>query len=227
MNSITEKIEKLLALSQSPNENEAKSALLKASELMAKYKIEEQDIQKTNPENVIEKMVGITYTMMTDQWVLALANIIAEHYCCKAFFSRCPKGKRMEIGFIGLNKDYSICVTAFRYAYDFVKYHCKMLRKEHRTQDTDGKTVRIRCNSYGWGFCSGLMEYFERQQQENPQWALTMIVPVPVLQHIDNMKSTKRKCSSIKLDQEYYHCGYRDGLSRGVPTNDPSLISKE
>jgi len=39
-NKIIEKIEKLIALSGSDNENEAKAAMLKAQELMAKYEIE-------------------------------------------------------------------------------------------------------------------------------------------------------------------------------------------
>lgn len=39
-NKIIDKIEKLIALSSSDNENEAKAAMLKAQELMAKYEIE-------------------------------------------------------------------------------------------------------------------------------------------------------------------------------------------
>ena len=38
-NKIIDKIEKLIALSSSDNENEAKAAMLKAQELMAKYEI--------------------------------------------------------------------------------------------------------------------------------------------------------------------------------------------
>ena len=44
MNNIQDKIAKLLALAESPNENEAKLALLKARKLMAKHKLSEKDI---------------------------------------------------------------------------------------------------------------------------------------------------------------------------------------
>ena len=47
MNDIQAKIAKLLALAESSNENEAKLALLRARELMAKYKLDMKDLKKT------------------------------------------------------------------------------------------------------------------------------------------------------------------------------------
>ena len=46
-----DRIRKLLALATSPEEGEAKAALLKARELMAKYKLTEMDVRelKKNP----------------------------------------------------------------------------------------------------------------------------------------------------------------------------------
>lgn len=46
MNDIQAKIAKLLALAESSNENEAKLALLRARELMAKYKLDMKDLKK-------------------------------------------------------------------------------------------------------------------------------------------------------------------------------------
>lgn len=43
---IKDKIAKLLALAESPNENEAKAALLKARELMAEHKLRPEDVKK-------------------------------------------------------------------------------------------------------------------------------------------------------------------------------------
>lgn len=51
-NKIIDKIEKLIALSSSDNENEAKAAMLKAQELMAKYEIEMSQI---NPDKAKER----------------------------------------------------------------------------------------------------------------------------------------------------------------------------
>lgn len=57
-NKIIDKIEKLIALSSSDNENEAKAAMLKAQELMAKYEIEMSQI---NPDKAKERPV-VSYT---------------------------------------------------------------------------------------------------------------------------------------------------------------------
>ena len=47
-----DKIEKLLALSQSPNEHEARAALLKARELMAEHKLSEAEFGKLQKQPV-------------------------------------------------------------------------------------------------------------------------------------------------------------------------------
>ena len=43
---IKDKIAKLLALAESPNENEARAALLKARELMAEHKLRPEDVKR-------------------------------------------------------------------------------------------------------------------------------------------------------------------------------------
>lgn len=48
-----EKIKKLLALSESSNEHEAKSALLKAKKLMAEHKIAEIDLEDIGKKKVV------------------------------------------------------------------------------------------------------------------------------------------------------------------------------
>ena len=51
---IKDRIQKLLALSVNPNENEAKAALLKAQELMAKHKLSMADFE-TAPESEVDQ----------------------------------------------------------------------------------------------------------------------------------------------------------------------------
>lgn len=63
---IKDKIAKLLALAESPNENEAKAALLKARELMAEHKLRPEDVKKAKKEKVIRKVLDITCTAMTN-----------------------------------------------------------------------------------------------------------------------------------------------------------------
>ncbi len=48
-NNIKERIERLLVLAQSPNEHETRAALLKARELMGKYKL--MEVQNFVPQS--------------------------------------------------------------------------------------------------------------------------------------------------------------------------------
>ena len=74
-NKIIDKIEKLIALSNSDNENEAKAAMLKAQELMAKYEIEMSQI---NPDKAKERpVVSYTSPSFRDDWVVDLGCLIA------------------------------------------------------------------------------------------------------------------------------------------------------
>lgn len=82
---IKDKIAKLLALAESPNENEAKAALLKARELMAEHKLRPEDVKKAKKEKVIRKVLDITCTAMTNPWAASLSAVVAEHYCCRAY----------------------------------------------------------------------------------------------------------------------------------------------
>ena len=45
------KIQKLLALASSSNENEAQAAMMKAQEMLAKYKLSMKDVQSKHPES--------------------------------------------------------------------------------------------------------------------------------------------------------------------------------
>lgn len=82
---IKDRIAKLLALAESPNEHEAKAALLKARELMAEYKLRPEEISRSKDEKVIRRTTDITCTKMTNTWATRLSAIIASHYCCRAY----------------------------------------------------------------------------------------------------------------------------------------------
>lgn len=63
---IKDKIAKLLALAESPNENEAKAALLKARELMAEHKLRPEEVVKADKVKVIREVLDVTCTAMTN-----------------------------------------------------------------------------------------------------------------------------------------------------------------
>lgn len=213
MANLKERIAHLLALAESPNEHEAKAALLKARELMAKYKLRPEECQKAENIKVIRQTVGITCTKMTNTWAVRLSAIIAEHYCCKAFRNHRHGDKKVTIGFVGLEDDFEICTRIFRYAYDCVESRSKAIRQEYKGIYTP-TYLRGITNAYGDGFCSGLQKAFEEQQKQHDQeWGLVLVVPQAVT---DAMKDMGKASSYAKPDysghkRNFAREGYEDG----------------
>lgn len=129
---IRDKIAKLLALADSPSEAEAKAALLKARELMAKHKLRPEEIKKAENVKVIKETIGVSCTGMTDPWMANLTSTIAEHYCCRSF-RRSFKGKNTKhIGLVGLEDDFAICKSVVLYAIDCIQATKKRSRRRTR-----------------------------------------------------------------------------------------------
>jgi len=212
MDNIKEKIAKLLALGESPNENEAKAALLKARALMAEHKLRPEEIRQKEDQEVIRKTIGIYCTKMTDAWATTLNSVIARHYCCISYRTRPYGQKTVQLGLAGLEDDFAICEQTVRYAYDYVKSRCKQLTAEHKKQGWPGSEIRQICNAYGWGFCSGLRTAFEAQEQEHQEWGLVMVVPKAVRENMATMKTSA--FTTAKTDgwlNHYAQEGYADG----------------
>lgn len=197
------KIKDLLALAESPNEHEARSALLKARQLMAKHKVSDMDIRDAKEQEVVRKHTGIDYSLRRDPWVNNLSSTIAEYHCCRAFQTR-RKGKQVaEVGFIGFSDDVSVCTEVFTYAVDCIRSMTKKLRRVHSVQAADG---------YGFGFVLGLDEAYHKQQEEE-NWALVLVVPEAVNDAMKDMKKKKMDTASklSAADASAFKAGIKDG----------------
>ena len=213
---IKDKIAKLLALAESPNENEAKLALLKARELMAEYKLRPEEIGSRKNEKVVRDTLDITCTTMTNPWVATLAKVIAEHYCCRAYLSKSRPGVRINsIGLVGLEDDFEIAKRILLYAYDCVISACQ---RQVRKDPTDPPgTYREKCNAYGWGFVLGVQAAFRSQDAENQQWGLVLVVPKSVDESMRDMGPAKSFGHVERKHGEFTARGYSDG-SKFDPT---------
>ena len=206
---IQEKIAHLLALSESPNENEAKAALLKARELMAKHKLRPEECKKAEDVKVIRETVGVTCTAMTNPWACTLSAVIAEHYCCQAYRHRMYGQRTVTVGLVGLKDDFEVAKRIFLYAYD-----CAISAIKHNIKkDPLGPpgTYRERCNAYGWGFVQGVDAAFRDQEEEHKDWGLVLVVPQAVT---DSMKDMGKKTTFGKDKDNYADCkaaGYQEG----------------
>lgn len=191
MNDIREKVKKLLTLAESPNENEAKSALLKARELMAKHKISNAELEELKSQKVVEIETGVSFTTLTNAWVGDLSCIISEHYCCKSICARGKGEKTNRIIIIGLENDVDVCNRVFRYAYDFVVVEGKQITDRYK-KIWIGSQIRKAKEAYGFGFCAGLYHAFNKQDAESQEYALVLKTPKQVLDELKRQEIKDR-----------------------------------
>lgn len=207
---IRDKIAGLLALSESPNEHEAKAALLKARELMVKYKLRPEECVKAEKVKVIRQTVGVSCTSMTNPWVCDLSAVIAEHYCCRSFRQKLYGGKTLEIGLVGLEDDFEVCKRIFLYAYDCAMASIK--REIGRYSSDVPGSYRKRCNAYGFGFVRGVNDALRDQDEEHKDWGLVLVTPQAVTDSLKDMGMAKPFHADMSGDKALYGAmGYREG----------------
>lgn len=173
------KIEKLLKLAQSPNEHEAKAALLKAKELMMEHKISEAevtDIDKQPKEKVIHKLTKVRFGGRNNPWIYDLADTIARNYCCTAArTSLTYKGQTYGITLYGFESDVQIAEAALVYALDVIEHYCKENFRTLYGKGYTWKQTTNMCNGYGIGFNIGLAQKFSEQYKANEEeWGLVV-----------------------------------------------------
>ena len=231
MNDIKGKIRKLLALATSPNENEAKSALLRARQLMAKHKLREADCVEV-PKEVAKTITDWTATKRSDPWMITLAGVIAGHYCCEPF-TNSKKGKRTyNIGFVGFPDDLEVCVEVYGYAIGFVKRQ-NADRKARLKGIFNADAIRAECITYGIGFAQGLQNAYDKQERETlageeaesgnaesnrESWGLVMSVPKEVSDFLTSLtQGTKAKTwnATYNASSGAFADGYQAGQGFG------------
>lgn len=158
---IAEKVRKLLAKASSQNEHEAQAALLKARELMARYKLTEKDVKDADPasrELVKTFFEEVYFSNKVHVWLPRLADVVASNHCCGHFIATYGGEKRI-IGFAGLGEDSVIAQDVFRYAVRFVLDRVKEKRKEinrdYYSQQHRNKLALIFEQNYAEGFLLG------------------------------------------------------------------------
>lgn len=213
--SIKRKIEKLLALSKSTNENEALAAIKAARRLMLKYHISasEEMIENQNKQQVLRKMSKKELRfkrMPLKQHHLVLAGILAKYFRCKSVY-HC--GEVSKIIFIGFEEDAYAALALLEYLIRFMEQRAGKYA-ERQNQDC----------SWREGFCIGVLEALEEQNKSNLEYAVLLTVPSEVMEafHKLNAKkiSVKRRPQS-SLDGNVY----ANGKIRGKQAVDERSLS--
>ena len=205
------KIRHLLALAESPNENEARAALLKARELMAKHKLTEAELGEAEKQAVRKMLTDITCSKRRDPWISGLSAIIGESYCCKGYRNHTKGRQTQTIGFIGFEDDVEICVAIFKYAVDCIRGGIKAI--ENELAGYYPWYIRQQRDSYGYGFASGIRTALERQDKEkHGEWGLILVMPKEVQEAAQSLGKKDFKARTLDtIDPHTYAQGYEEG----------------
>ncbi len=164
---VIEKIEKCLALGSSPNEHEARTALLMARSLMAKWKISESEVHDKHRRDVIEMDSGLTFSKRRKSHLGSLSYTIATNMCCESYNSHRYKSKTYSIFICGYENDVRAVISALHLADAAISAAVKGMDPSA-------------AHNYAMGFTTGLNKAFMEQNSSNSEWGLVLTVPPEV-----------------------------------------------
>ena len=205
---VREKIEKLLALSTSSNEHEARAALVKAKELMIKNKLTEEDFESVKKQE-IKSVVSDEVVWTTDSgkiWMVHLVKLICDEYLCTAAWQTARGTRTHKLVITGMENDVEICRPAVEYAVGFVDGTIRYLQRKSYTKDP-----KVVAKSYADGFIMGLEMVFEEQKEEHPEWALAIVKPQEVTDYEKALGNKTVKTRAVEFDALSYIRGQKDG----------------
>lgn len=235
---IITKIKKLLALSKSPNENEAIFALEKAMNLMMANDVNMDQI-KEQTSSVVEVNVDPCLKMTT--WKMRLLDGIAEANACYAFF-RPYYTEKKTIGLTVIGEEFRVKLVQ-----DFYEYLLKTIEREVKNHKGKGKefinSFRVACATR---IATRLRDRRKRMEAEGiPSENLTENIAAIVVRNNftkaeeaisiykeNNGLKIKVKKTKIKINDGYYfgrNAGDRIGIddqikgSISTPKSLPSL----
>lgn len=183
---IIDKIDKLLRLSRSDNENEARAAMIKAQELIAKHNINRNELGQEEERQV----VTMTSQAFREEWVQMLAGVIASNFRCRAVILTMYSGS-FKIRFFGFYEDAAVCINIFQYAIKVIRKRFGTLRAIY--ENADRKFGGGEKFSYVTGFCAGLQKNFDEQKQNDNQFALALMIPEEVNNFVDRIPGVEQR----------------------------------
>lgn len=206
MNRIKEKIQKLLDLSgNNPNANEAESALLKAQELMARHKIEMNDL---GVKSTVEIVSMISTEPSRSTWKRGLADIISDNFKCMSYLQNYGRG-RLHYVFFGDRSDVEVAYDLYEYAVKWLNNSACNYATNQRVKYGIVKGVK---QDYILGFLKGLKDKFKEQLSNHVEMALVMVVTQEVKDSYTKMSETFK---SMKLSNSINTHGSHEAREAG------------
>ena len=238
LSEIALKIKKLLALSESPNENEARFAIEKAQELLEKYNITLTDVEIQTAEMIhVEFNVYKAhsngqfkegdYYKEIPGWVSSILRIIQKY-----FYIKVVCGNKGHMHFLGAKADVQCAQYVFEYLIRVVRKnrndYVNKIKKETDAQDM--RTLRDIGYSYTEGMIKGISEQLRNQKSERPVSKTVTGTDLVVVkgealniylnQVFPNLGLKGESRTSLSLQSSAFNTGIYDGrnvsINRGV-----------
>lgn len=206
MESVEDKIKKLLALAQDQNDEESHTALLMAQKLMLKHNIHLDTFDRNNDNPNLKNEVVLEGKY--PNWVYQLAEVISQNFRTKFYYV--PGHHRSEFHFLGLEKDVDIAKGVFLYAFAAIKYFSNVFLKRPEIKRKYKKKFELK-KDYIAGYLHGLARKLKEQvKSESLELALCLhpavqeeIIALDLVAGIDRSRHVKDKVA--------YRMGYMDG----------------
>ena len=210
---IIQTIRKILELSKNnPSEEEAKSAALKAQEMLAKYHIDMKEVESIDID-AVESIEEVRVDLPAKKWKYRLAKIVADNFRCKHFYI----GKSILV-FYGHKTDADIASETYKYLFDIGNRLAG--REVDRVFGETGTSTNV-YNSFVAGFCAGIEEALGEQCK-----ALMIVVPEDVntsfAEMSKNFGTMKGGALRIGINE---HCS--EAYSRGKTEGRHAVRSKQ
>lgn len=198
---ILERIKKLFELSKNnPSEEEAKSAALKAQEMLAQYHIEYAEVENIDLDK-IEEIDEVTVDIPAKKWKYTLATIVSQNFRCKHLYYGNSK-----LIFYGHKTDANVAAETFNYLFKMGNKIGNKLAREAR--EARGYANNI-YNSCVMGFCEGVREALAEQSK-----ALMVVVPEDVKEQF-SVRTAGCTHRTVHNPRAYKNSAYDTGKTYG------------
>ncbi len=217
--SIIERIQKLLNLANSPNENEAKLATAKANELLTKYNLNLQEIKDKNFEYTTHDLVSCGLTFKTHHRLIT--DIMNKYFFVAVIFSsrtvgvssgehayyrRARRQKAKTIKLVGMPENCKIAA----YVFDYLNALYPKLWIEYRKGTNATPRDRV---SYYEGLTIGIMEKLKESRfRVQNETGLVVLKDMNLEKRVNEIATGVYKAPQNNLNNTVVKDGIQDGL---------------
>lgn len=203
---VISKVRKLVALAgNNPNEEEARSAMMKAQALLNEHGLAMADAQAdVGPRTAEEVEVGNEHKTAV-WWQQQIAVVVARNFRCGVYISRRGRHGGSGIRLVGLAEDVRVAQQVFEFACRTCwKASVKFRRQAKKDAEATGEgwsrsRAKAVANDFLKGYHEGLAEAFRKNVSEM-QTALVVVKPKEVQDHMAAMNLSRGRQQSVRTD---------------------------